>query len=228
MRYWRLGSTRELSFISGALRVGAAGRAAVRFQRNGAGASVSGACKSAAVSGSGLPQSLGWAPAGALHGVHPSFPVHRRTSHPQRRHGVCNLTAQRGRNGPPVDDLLVRAGRFLSSSQGQLVAWALLVWLVVTGRIGFIFDSFLVLFALLSVAPVVGVLAFRWWFANNVKEGACPNCNANVAGIVGRDFPCPSCGQRIEAERSGAFVFREPAGSATINVEAKEVREDND
>lgn len=163
----------------------------------------------------------------------------RRTGFGARAHGLARLVAQQrrrtdsgGGNGDKkhferrVEELLIRGGRFLTSSRGQSVFWLLLVWLVVTGRIGWIFDSFLIVFVLLSLLPVVGAFALRWWLAANVKEGACPNCNRPVTGVVKRRFACPSCGQQIVADKRGAFVFDGPASAATINVEAREVNDE--
>jgi len=139
--------------------------------------------------------------------------------------GVRSLVGQQKRRGPLFDwdSALIRASRWLSSAQGQLVVWAILVWLVFSGRIGVIFDSFLILFALLSIAPVVGALVLRWWIAANVREGTCPNCRFPVTGLVGKEFRCPSCTQRILVEKNGNFVLSEDARSAVINVEAREV-----
>jgi hypothetical protein len=138
---------------------------------------------------------------------------------------LYTLCCREQRDGPRLDwnTALIRASRWLSSTQGQLVIWALLVWLVISGRIGVIFDSFLILFALLSLAPVVGAFALRWWISANVREGSCPNCRFPVTGIVGREFRCPSCAQRILAEKNGTFVLSEDARSAVINIEAREI-----
>jgi len=119
-------------------------------------------------------------------------------------------------------DVALKAGRFAKSSNGQLAVWGVLVWLVITGRIGFIFDSFLVIFAVLSVVPVVGLLLFRWWVSSNIAEGACPNCGAAVTGIKAQPFQCMSCGQVIKADRSGSFDLNDPT-QATVDVQATDV-----
>lgn len=119
-------------------------------------------------------------------------------------------------------DVALKAGRFAKSSNGQLVVWGILVWLVITGRIGFIFDSFLIIFAVLSVVPVVGLLLFRWWVSSNISEGVCPNCGAAVTGIKAQPFQCMSCGQVIMADRTGSFGLNDPT-QATVDVQAKDV-----
>ncbi|KAK4529866.1 hypothetical protein CCYA_CCYA02G0723 [Cyanidiococcus yangmingshanensis] len=151
--------------------------------------------------------------------------VRENRSMKRQKHFLQTLRSQDRRGGPRLDwnTAVIRASRWLSSTQGQLVIWALLVWLVISGRIGVIFDSFLILFAVLSFAPIVGAFALRWWISANVREGTCPNCRFPVTGIVGREFRCPSCSQRILAEKDGRFVFTEDARSAVINIEAREV-----
>lgn len=119
-------------------------------------------------------------------------------------------------------DVALKAGRFAKSSNGQLAVWGVLVWLVITGRIGFIFDSFLIIFAVLSVVPVVGLLLFRWWVSSNISEGVCPNCGSAVTGIKAQPFQCMSCGQVIKADRAGSFGLNDPT-QATVDVQATDV-----
>lgn len=121
-------------------------------------------------------------------------------------------------------ELLQTAGRFLQSPSGQVVLWAGLVWLVVTGRIGIIFDSFLFLFAFVTIVPVIAVLAFRWWLSRQLVQGHCPSCGATVTGLKGQSFPCTVCGNTVQGEPSGRFSVKDPA-SATIDIDATEVED---
>lgn len=101
--------------------------------------------------------------------------------------------------------------------------WAGLVWLVLTGRIGALFDSFLFLLLFICVVPVVGLVAFRWWIARQMVQGECPNCGAGVSGLRGQPFQCISCGQVVKGEGKNDFSWGTDPGSATIDVDAKSV-----
>jgi hypothetical protein len=121
-----------------------------------------------------------------------------------------------------VADVLLRAGRFLQSGNGQIALWVGLVWLVLTGRIGFIFDSFLFLFIFISVVPVLGLFAFRWWVSMQVVKGSCPNCGAAVTGLRNQPFQCMKCGQQVSGDESGFSWDAEPS-NATIDIDAKSI-----
>lgn len=126
---------------------------------------------------------------------------------------------------PPqkLADYILRTGRFLSSSRGQTLLWVGLIWLVVSGRVGFIFDSIFFLFILFTVVPTVGILAFRWWVSSQTVEGSCPNCSASVSGLKGKPFQCMSCGQVVKGDNSGNFAWGTEPSSATIDVDAEVV-----
>ncbi len=121
-----------------------------------------------------------------------------------------------------ASESLQNTGRFLQSSTGQAVLWGGLIWLVLTGRIGWIFDSFLYLLLFFSVAPIVGVIALRWWLNRQLVQGTCPSCGARVAGLRNQPFQCISCGQMVRGENGGDFSVNDPA-SATIDIDAKTV-----
>lgn len=121
-----------------------------------------------------------------------------------------------------AEDSLRNAGRFFQTSSGQVLLWGGLLWLILTGRIGWIFDSVLILLALLSVVPVVGILAFRWWLNRQLVQGVCPSCGAPVTGLRNQPFQCLSCGQVVQGEDMGSFSVNDPS-SATIDIDAKNV-----
>jgi hypothetical protein len=122
-----------------------------------------------------------------------------------------------------VADAILRTGSFLKSSNGQVVLWGALVWLVVTGRAGFLFDSFLFLAIFISVVPVVGLFVFRWWVSSRVTSGTCPNCGADVTGLRGQSFQCMSCGQVVMGDGKGDFSWGSDPSSATIDIDAKTI-----
>lgn len=154
------------------------------------------------------------------------------TAHPRstistikRRRPTAAAYDNRNQNGENVSsqiaDALIGAGRFLQSPTGQLVLWAGLAWLVFTGRIGMLLDSFLVLFAVLTIVPVLAVVGFRWWINRQLVQGTCPSCGAQVTGLRNQAFKCMTCGNTVMGER-GDFSVKDPS-SATIDIDAKEI-----
>lgn len=119
-------------------------------------------------------------------------------------------------------DLLLEAGRFLQSPPGQILLWAGLAWLVLTGRIGVLFDSFLILFAIVTIVPVIAMVGFRWWINRQLVQGTCPSCGAMVTGLKGQSFQCNVCGNTMQGENTGNFSVKDPS-KATIDIDAKEV-----
>lgn len=142
-------------------------------------------------------------------------PVHTRVS-PRCAFGD-------NRNGEyKASDILFAAGRFLQSPSGQLVLWGLLFWLIFTGRIGIIFDSFLILFGVMTIVPVLAILGFRWWINRQLVQGTCPSCGTSVTGLRGQAFKCTVCGRPVQGENTGNFSVKDPS-SATIDIDAKEI-----
>lgn len=162
-----------------------------------------------------------------VHGVRPALSSTRKR---QRKTVNTPLTCTFGKNSnnsnekfmSQAADVLLNAGRFFQSPSGQAVLWGGLIWLVLTGRIGFLFDSFLFLFALVTIVPVVAIIVFRWWVARQVVQGVCPSCGAEVTGLRNQDFQCMNCGNTVQGENTGNFSVKDPS-SATIDIDAKEV-----
>lgn len=94
---------------------------------------------------------------------------------------------------------------------------------MLTGRIGILFDSFLILFAILTIVPVLAVVAFRWWINRQLVQGTCPSCGADVTGLRNQPFQCMSCGNTVILEQ-GDFSVKDPS-SATVDIEAKEIND---
>lgn len=130
---------------------------------------------------------------------------------------------------PPPQKLaeyILRTGRFLQGGRGQVLLWGGLVWLVLSGRAGFIFDSIFFLFVLLTVVPTVGIFAFRWWVGSQTVRGSCPNCGGDVSGLKGKPFQCQQCGEVVKGEKDGGFSWGGEPNSATIDVDAINVDSD--
>lgn len=112
--------------------------------------------------------------------------------------------------------------RFMQTNTGQAVLWGGLLWLLLTGRIGWIFDSFLFLLFIFSVVPVVGIIVLRWWVNRQLHQGQCPNCGSQVTGLKGRAFQCMVCGTVVNSDSGESFSVNDPK-TATIDIEAKRV-----
>ncbi|GJD08538.1 hypothetical protein Gasu2_28330 [Galdieria sulphuraria] len=73
--------------------------------------------------------------------------------------------------------------QFFQSENGQFILFGLVCYLVLSGKISWIFDSFLIFFSVISIIPIIGLLVFRWWVTQNVVQVFCPNCSSPVVGI---------------------------------------------
>lgn len=149
--------------------------------------------------------------------------VPRRCVH-ERQRTVCAVNNNRDwdKFQSKASDSLQTAGRFFQTSTGQAVLWGGLIWLVITGRIGWIFDSFLYLLLFFSVVPIVGVLVLRWWLNRQLVQGTCPSCGSAVTGLKNQPFQCMNCGQVVRGENRGDFSVNDPT-SATIDIDAKRI-----
>ena len=86
--------------------------------------------------------------------------------------------------------------------------------------LGWIVNSFLILFAVLLLTPVIAFWGFRWWLKRNLVEDKCPACSYEFTGFNRTECRCPNCGEPLKVE-SGRFLRLTPPG--TIDVEAVEV-----
>lgn len=94
---------------------------------------------------------------------------------------------------------------------GFLLAFVGLGWLV---------NSFLVLFALLLVLPLVFWAVLGWWLRRNLVRAPCPVCQTEFAAIEANPCRCPSCGEPLRVQ-NGRFERLTPEG--TIDIEAIDV-----
>ncbi len=103
-------------------------------------------------------------------------------------------------------------------------SWLLIVaviWLLGMIGLGWLVKSFIILVALILIAPVIGFLAFRWWLQRNVVVSQCPVCSYEFTGFNRTQFDCPSCGETLKAEKDH---FERLTLPGTIDVEAVEVQ----
>ncbi|EME28579.1 uncharacterized protein Gasu_39560 [Galdieria sulphuraria] len=95
---------------------------------------------------------------------------------------------------------LKKTVQFFQSENGQFILFGLVCYLVLSGKISWIFDSFLIFFSVISIIPIIGLLVFRWWVTQNVVQVFCPNCSSPVVGIKGREVPCSNCGYLLTVD----------------------------
>lgn len=94
------------------------------------------------------------------------------------------------------------------------------VWLLGAIGLGWIVKSFLILFAVILITPIVGFLGFRWWLQRNLAQDQCPVCAYEFTALNKTQCRCPNCGEPIQVAQ-GQFNRLTPAG--TIDIDAVEV-----
>lgn len=116
-------------------------------------------------------------------------------------------------------ELLRSLRQILPSLRGWLMLIGAL-WLVGVVGLGRVLESIAVLIIMLSVVPVVGLLALQWWVRRNLVQDDCPICGVPFTGLNRSEINCPNCGEPLRIENSG-FMRLTPPG--TIDVDAVEV-----
>ncbi|MBD2579069.1 hypothetical protein [Oscillatoria sp. FACHB-1406] len=113
-----------------------------------------------------------------------------------------------------------RFSQFNGSGIGCWLTLLLVCWALGAIGLGWLVNSFFIIFGLLLISPVIAWFIFRWWVQRNLIEDECPVCNFQFSGFNGVDCRCPSCGEPLKVE-GGHFKRLTPPG--TIDVEAIEV-----
>lgn len=83
--------------------------------------------------------------------------------------------------------------------------------------LGWLLKSLAVLLFLLLTAPVIAVIAFRWWFKRNVIENNCPVCGTSFIVLNNTQARCPSC-QEVVTVQDRQFVRYSPPGTVDVDV----------
>jgi len=121
-------------------------------------------------------------------------------------------------------DKKMRLNSSLQFTLGTLARWLAIfavIWLLGAVGLGWLVNSFLILFGLLLLAPVIAFVGFRWWLARNLIQDKCPVCRYEFTGLNKTQLQCPSCGEPLKVEQ-GHFHRLTPPG--TIEVQAVEVK----
>lgn len=104
----------------------------------------------------------------------------------------------------------------------RLVVPAVFLYLLLSGSLGWLFDllGFGILFV--TLVPLLGFAAFNFYLSQNLLEGSCPTCSAQLQGLKNQDFQCQSCGTTLSGQVADGGVFRRKSGledDGVINVE---------
>jgi predicted RNA-binding Zn-ribbon protein involved in translation (DUF1610 family) len=94
------------------------------------------------------------------------------------------------------------------------------IWLLGSLGLGWLVNSLLIIFGLLLLAPVIGVIWFRWWLQSKLVANNCPVCGYKLTVLDNSQLPCVNCGEQLIIQ-NGQFQRFAPDG--TIDVTAVEV-----
>jgi predicted RNA-binding Zn-ribbon protein involved in translation (DUF1610 family) len=93
-------------------------------------------------------------------------------------------------------------------------------WLLGSLGLGWLVKSFVFLIGLMTVAPIIAFVGFRWWLGRNLVQATCPACQSNLTVLNQAQIQCPSCGERLTVENR---QLKRASTPGTIDVEAVEV-----
>lgn len=96
----------------------------------------------------------------------------------------------------------------------------LVTWLLGLLGLGWLVQSFLVLFLILMLTPVLLFAGLQLWFRWKLVTAACPVCGFEFSSLNNTQTQCPACGE-ILMVRDRQFQRLAPPG--TIDVQAVEV-----
>lgn len=116
-----------------------------------------------------------------------------------------------------------RFNKLLQFNTSGLGCWGgiiLTIFILTSVGLGWVINGFIILLALLFIAPIITFWGFQWWLKRKLLQAQCPVCNYEFTGFKNTEFNCPSCGEvlKVEAEK---FSRVTPPG--TIDIEAIEV-----
>lgn len=116
-----------------------------------------------------------------------------------------------------------RFNKLLQLNTSGLGCWTsiiLLVFIFTSVGLGWVINGFIILVALLFVAPVIAFWGFQWWLRRKLIQAQCPVCSYEFTGFKNTEFNCPSCGETLQVEGD---IFSRITPPGTIDVDAVEV-----
>lgn len=112
--------------------------------------------------------------------------------------------------------------RYNYSGLGCWLTLALLVFLLGSVGLGWVFKGFLAIIFLIPIILIAGLFGVNWWVKRNLVVDKCPVCSYELTGINGVELRCPNCGEQIEV-KNNHFNRTTPPG--IIDIEATEISE---
>ena len=119
-----------------------------------------------------------------------------------------------------MNDRLVKLLKINSSGLGCWASIIFLGFILTSFGLGWVFNGFIILVALLFILPIIAFWGLQWWLRRRLIQDSCPVCNYQFTGFKNTEFNCPSCGEALEIEGE-TFSRITPPG--TIDVDAVEV-----
>ena len=86
--------------------------------------------------------------------------------------------------------------------------------------LGWVVNGFLILVALIFIAPALILWRIYWWFKLDLVEDQCPVCSYGFVGFNQTECQCPNCSELLKIE--GEHFHRIPSPD-TIDINAVEV-----
>jgi predicted RNA-binding Zn-ribbon protein involved in translation (DUF1610 family) len=116
-----------------------------------------------------------------------------------------------------------RSNKLLQLNTSGFRCWAsiiLVIFIMTSVGLGWVINGFIILIALLLIAPAISFWGFQWWLRRKLVQAQCPVCSYEFTGFKNTEFNCPSCGETLQVEVD-RFSRMTPPG--TIDVDAVEV-----
>lgn len=116
-----------------------------------------------------------------------------------------------------------RFNKLLQLNTSGLGCWAsiiLTIFVLTSVGLGWVINGFIILVALVFIAPVIGFWGLQWWLKRKLIQAQCPVCSYEFTGFKNTEFNCPSCGEALQVE---AEQFSRITPPGTIDVDAVEV-----
>ena len=116
-----------------------------------------------------------------------------------------------------------RSNKLLQLNTSGLGCWAsiiLTIFVLTSVGLGWVINGFIILIALVFIAPVIALGGFQWWLKRKLIQAQCPVCSYEFTGFKNTEFNCPSCGEALKVE---AEQFSRITPPGTIDVDAVEV-----
>jgi hypothetical protein len=86
--------------------------------------------------------------------------------------------------------------------------------------LGWIVNGFLLILALIFIAPTIAWFVLQWWLKRNLVVDRCPVCSYEFTGFNNTECRCPNCSEPLKIEGG---QFQRITLPGTIDIKAIEV-----